>query len=152
MKKVLLATIIALAAVSAFAQQTGGTQTAQQASHLDACTPINSQAAGGSQTTLTIPAPPNGQYVYITEVDVQLTVGTALAGVLAPTNITTTNLSGLKWSVTLPVTANTNYFFGPYVWQTAARSASPATAVTIVGPAATGNLTQNINACYWYAP
>lgn len=135
------------------AQQATGTiaPTQQTATHVDACTPINSQAAGGSQTTLTIPAPPGNQYLYISAIDIEYAVGTALAAALAPTNTTTTNLNGLKWGITIPVTANTNYKEA-YVWQTGMRSFTPGTAVTVVGVAATANLTQNINACYWVAP
>lgn len=144
-----LAVTLALSA-SAFAQSSGGTAVAQQASRLDACTPISAQAAGGSQTTLTIPAPPTGQFIYISEIDFDNVVSTALGGVLAVTNVTTTNLGSLKWAVSLPVTANTNYPRGPFIYPTGLRAAAAGTAVTIVGVTATGNLTQTINACYWY--
>lgn len=124
----------------------------QGPSHLDTCTPINAQAASGSQTVLTIPAPPANQYIYIGEIDFDNAVATALGGALATTNVTTTNLGSLKWAVTLPTTANTNYPRGPFIYPTGLRSVTAGTAVTITGVTATANLTQTINACYWVAP
>lgn len=125
------------------------TPTQQVATHADTCTPINAQAAAGAQTTLTIPAPPTNQYIYIAEIDFDNVVSTALGGALAVTNVTTTNLGGLKWAVSLPTTANTNYPRGPFIYPTGLRSVTSGTAVTVVGVTATGNLTQTINACYW---
>lgn len=149
MKKLLLAFL--LIASSSFAQTStsGGGLVSQQSTRLDACTPINAQAASGSQTTLTIPAPTTGQFIYISEIDYQYVVGTALGAAVAPTNTTTTNLGGLKWGLTLPVTANTNYTYA-FHYPTGLKAAASATAVTIVGIAGTANLTQTINACYWY--
>jgi hypothetical protein len=141
----------ALLAPATWAQQAQpATPTQQTATHADACTPINAQAAAGSQTTLTIPAPAGNQYLYIAEIDFDNVVSTALGGALAVTNVTTTNLGGLKWAVSLPTTANTNYPRGPFTYGPGGlRSVTAGTAVTIVGVTATGNLTQTINACYW---
>ncbi len=119
--------------------------------HLDACTPINAQAASGSQTVLTIPAGSGNQYVVIGEIDFDNVVATALGAALATTNVTTTNLGGLKWAVSLPTTANTNYPRGPFLYPSGLRAVTAGTAVTITGVTATANLTQTINACYWLA-
>lgn len=121
----------------------------QVTSHADACTPISAQSASGSQTTLTIPAPPGNQYIYLAELDFENVVSTALSGALAVVNVTTTNIGSLKWAVSLPTTANTNYPRGPFIYPTGLRSVTPGTAVTVVGVTATANLTQTINACYW---
>lgn len=152
MLKRLLVLTLCLAGLStaAFAQVASSSTPVQQTtSHADACTPIGSQAASGSQTTLTIPAPPGNQYIYIGEIDFDNVVSTALSGALAVVNVTTTNLGSLKWAVSLPTTANSNYPRGPFTYPTGLRAASAGTAVTIVGVTATTNLTQSINACYW---
>jgi hypothetical protein len=151
MKRLLLALAVVLCAWPAAAQQSQPATPIQQVgTHADACTPINAQAAAGSQSTLTIPAPPGNQYIYVAEIDFDNIVSTALAGALAVVNVTTTNLGGLKWAVSLPTTANSNYPRGPFNYSPGGlRATTAGTAVTIVGVTATGNLTQTINACYW---
>ena len=124
------------------------TPTQQTATHADACTPINAQAAASAQTTLTIPAPPGNQYIYIAEIDFDYTCGTA-CGAATTSNSTTSNLGGIKWAIAFPTTANTMYSrifnYGPG----GMRSVTPGTAVTIVGATTQTNMTQTINACYW---
>jgi hypothetical protein len=117
MKRLLLTLAVLLCAWPAAAQQSQPATPIQQvATHADACTPINAQPAAGSQATLTIPAPPGNQYLYIAEIDFDNVVSTALAGALAVVNVTTTNLGGLKWAVSLPTTANSNYPRGPFLY------------------------------------
>lgn len=148
----LVAALVVVIATVAKAQIStpGAAGVSQVATHMDACTSINAQAAAGSQTTLTIPAGAAGSFIYVAEIDFDNVVGTALGGAVAPTAVTTTNLGGLKWAITLPVTANSTYPRGPFIYPTGAKATSAATAVTIVGIAGTTNLTQTINACYWY--
>lgn len=122
----------------------------QVATHDDACTPITAQAAAGSQTTLTISAASNtAAFIYISDIEFDNVVGTALGAAVAPTFVTTTNLGGLKWGVTFPTTANSTYARA-YQYPAGLKSAAANTPVTIVGPAGTANLTQTISACYWY--
>lgn len=144
--------VLGLAATAGAQGVSGGGLVAQQTQRFDACKTQNAQAAAGSQTTLTIAAPAtSGQSVYVYEVDVQYCVGTALGAVVNPTNTTTTNLGGLQWAITLPTTANTCYN-SVYTYPTGAKAAAASASVTIVGIAGTANLTQNINACFNYAP
>jgi hypothetical protein len=148
----ILVTVLVLTVVAVAQQSQPATPVQQTATHVDTCTPISVNAGSGSQATLTIPAPPSSQYIYVGEIDFQLTVGTVLGAAIAPTNVTTTGLStSLQWGFTAPTTANTNYNYGPFTYPSGMKSLTPGSKVTIVGPAGTTNLVQQINACYWYA-
>ena len=133
------------------AQNTGGTQTAQQASHYDACTPINGTAASGSAATLTIPAPPSGQFIYIGELDIEVNTSAATAGEFT---FTSTNVGATSIQWLLGVTATIGaaqavvFNYGPG----GLKSTTAATKATVVGPTGVAGLTQNMNACYWYSP
>jgi hypothetical protein len=123
----------------------------QTATHVDTCTPINGTAASGSQATLTIPAPPSSQFIYISEIDIEMVnaaaVTTGQIDVITSTNLNPVNIQWLMPTTTTIGTGSSlvmNYAPG------ALKATAPATKVTIVGPAGVAGLQQNVNACYYY--
>jgi len=155
MKRFLLAVVFLTLSAAAFGQAgVPGTLVQHSPTHQDTCTPVNAQAASGSQTTLTIPAGPSQTpFIYITEIDIQMSVATALSAAVATTSVTVkqNGVTYLQYPITLPVTANTNYFFGPWQFGTTMKFPQSGQPVVITGITATTNLTQNINVCYYYA-
>ena len=151
MKRFLLAVLLTLTAVGAFAQQTGGTQTAQQATHYDAAT--NAQHTHTTATTITI-TPPGGQYVYVTALDISdCATGTAVTAA-APTYITTTGLNGTpQYQIGSGVTAGLcqpvpvpAFNLGGF------KSSAPGSNVTFVLPTFATNQVISFNVYYYYAP
>lgn len=90
-KRYAIAMLVLLVLGSALSgQQTGGTQTAQQASHYDAAVTCNSLDAASGSATLT---PQSGMSEYITSIDINVgATGTVTAA--APVKATSTGLSG----------------------------------------------------------
>jgi hypothetical protein len=92
MKKFIILAIAVIAlALPCFAQQTGGTQTSQQAQHFDAAVQCASlDAASGSAT---LAAPQSGYSWYVTWIDANVgATGTVTAA--APVKATTSGLAG----------------------------------------------------------
>jgi hypothetical protein len=146
MKKVLIS--FALLMGSVFAQQSQpATPTQQTATHVDSCTPVNGNAAAAAQATLTIQAPPSGQYIYITEIDLE--IATTAAPTAAAEIVTSTNLNSTQWMLGLTTTVG-NVFTLSMSYPTTMKSTTPATKVTIVGPTGATGMQQNFNACYYY--
>lgn len=131
------------------AQQTGGTQTAQQSSHYDSCT--NQVASGATPVTLTIAAPPNSNWsTYIAELDMGAwTTAAPTAGAGTVTSAGFTNNS--VWTFEFPATANLNWNpsamnFGPGGWKSTQNASVTFTSSTFTSVSAF------IHACYWQAP
>jgi len=131
------------------AQQSGGTQTAQQASHYDNCTSIANSGASG--VTLTIAAPPSGQSIYVAEVDMGFwTTAAPTAGVATVTAAGFPNTNPI-WTFEFPATANINVIPPAISYGPGGNKASPNTSVTYTGSTVT-SISEYIHACYWYAP
>ena len=131
-----------------YAQQSQPATLVQQtATHLDTCTWANGTASSGSTATLTIPAPPNGQYIYINEIDLE--IATSASATASNEVVTTTNMpNSLQWAIGLQASTGglaTLSMFYP----TAMKSLAPGTKVTIAGPSGATGMLQNFNACYW---
>jgi hypothetical protein len=91
MKKITLALLFMLAAVPMLGQQTGGTQTSQQATHFDAATQCVSLDAASGSATLATPQSGYSWYVTILEANVGAT-GTVTAA--APVKLSTAGITG----------------------------------------------------------
>lgn len=114
-------------------------------------TPISSTAAVNNQVTLTIPAPPAGQYNYICYLNYHASQdGTATAQTNAVTTSTNFNTFALKYSLTATATINYDWAitFGTPATG-CAKSTSPGTATTFVSPAAGTNIAFTWNATYF---
>lgn len=117
-------------------------------------TPITATAAVNTQTTLTIPAPPQGWYNYVCTLGFnasQDATSTAITnGVTTATNF---NSFALKFS--LVATARVNYDWVAN-WGSPAsgcvKSFQTGTATTFVSPAATANTAFSWYATYYQAP
>lgn len=100
--------------------------------------------------TLTIPAPPAGQYVYITSVYISRAASAALAG-SAILPITTSNLPGsMGWQAgnamaigDIKIDAQLSYY--PPI-----KASAAATAVSIIAPAPGTGVQWKINATFFY--
>jgi hypothetical protein len=150
---VLLALVLLALPLGAFAQ----TPVQQSPTMLNACSGRNATAAIANAVTLTIPAPPSGQYIYLCGVDFQVS-NDATGGTVAQSNVcfTTTNLSSAQWCYSqVTGVANTQVLIGQQAYYFpgwAVKSANPSTAVTIVSPASMTHSIYNINAYYYTAP
>lgn len=148
LKKLFL--FVCLAGALALAQSPTVVQ--QHQTHLDSGTNINATAAVNNAVTLTIPAPPAGQYIYISEIDLQ--VVNDATGAVTQQNVafTSTNLNSWQFLYSSANAANTSSSFGPIIFPTGLKAPSPGTKVTIVSPAANTHAAYNINVVYWIAP
>ena len=154
LKKTLLAGVSALALISAVAHaDVPGVSTTQTATHYDAATFWVGQAAGltacnavsatSPSATITI-TPPAGQYVYLTDLIVQ--INTDATGATAVPTVSTTNISSnggatagaFSLATTLATTGSTNTGFVLPFPIGGLKSAAPGVAVTFV-PSATLN-------------
>jgi hypothetical protein len=162
MKKNVAVTLIAglvIAAVLALYLPSGvhaqqaqpATPVQQTATHVDTCTPLNGTAAAAAQATLTIAAPPSSQFVYISEIDIEMANSAAITTGQIDT-VTSTNLGSpsIQWNLVSTTAIGTESTLAINYAPGALKSAAPATKVTIVGPTGVTGLTQNINACYYY--
>jgi hypothetical protein len=150
MKRTLYAILaVLLTAVSASAQ--APTLIQQGATQLTACTTGNANGAVNATATLTL-TPPNGQFVYISEIDMQ--VANDATGAVVSTNLkfTSTNIGGWQFQFSAANAANTSTNYGPFIFGPPIKSAAAGTAVTIVSPAANTHAAYSINACYYFAP
>jgi hypothetical protein len=125
-----------------------GSTPVQQVQPLLSCTPVNGTAASGSQATLTIQAPGNGQFIYVWEIDIEDQASTAATA--ASDVYTTTNLNSVQWVLSNGATAGVNGAVFSMAFPMPLKAAAAGTKVTIVGPAGVAGNLQNINACYSY--
>lgn len=147
--------IATFSAIPAMAQNTlpPGATLIQPATAQMYTTPISATAAVNNQVTLTIPAPPPGQYNYVCSFSFHASQdGTATVQTNAVTTSTNFNAFALKYS--LAATATINYDKA-YTWGTPAtgcvKSTSPGTATTFVSPAAGANIAFTMDATYFQA-
>jgi hypothetical protein len=104
----------------------------------DVGTWVTATAAAGSIVTLTIPAPPAGQRVFINHLTITRFASALLTAAATPTTVTTTNLSGSpSWD--FAADAALQGAMDRLVIQAGLPMSSQTvtTAVTIVGPATT---------------
>jgi len=151
MRKLLLATIVAMIAVSAIAQNTGGTQTSQQAQHSDAATRCVSLDAASGSATLSQPDSGNSWYVTLVEVNVGAT-GTVTAA--APVKATTSGITGSPTFGLFRSDAMTIGMVGAPTFLTFGNGGLKGqsnTAISVTGGAVT-NLVWHITICGYQAP
>jgi hypothetical protein len=137
--------------IASLASAQSPTQVQQSATQLTACTTANANAAVNTTATLTI-TPPNGQYVYLSEMDAQVSNNATGAVTQANVKFTTTNLGGWQYQYSSANAANTSTSIGPFAFSPPLKSAAAGTAVTIVSPAVNAQATYSINSCYYFAP
>lgn len=115
---------------------------------------VPSTGVGHSHTgsaTITIAAPPTGQFVYITGIDISNCAGASAVTAAGPTYITTTNLTGApQYQLGSGVTAGlcTATVSGVSL-SSPLKSTTAATAVTFVLPAFATNQTVSVNVYYY---
>lgn len=153
----LIALVLALCAVGAQAQNiTPNGQTLVQPSQAQYfVTPISATAAINTQTTLTIPAPPAGNYNYLCYLSFSVVQdGTSTANVLAVTTSTNFNSFALKYSLaaTADAVLTKDFNWGGPATGGCAKSAASGTATTFVSPAGAANTTYTWYATYYQAP
>ena len=116
---------------------------------------VSTTGASAAAATLTIPAAPAGQFIYVTALSIQL-VNTAARAAAAATLITVTT-SGVSGTPTFnygqPVTmvGTTDVTWANMAFSSPIKGTAAATAATISAPATTGVLWV-IRAHYYYAP
>lgn len=136
--KRLLACFLLLACVL-FAQ--APTTTQQSATTLDSATRVDTAVTA---TTITI-TPPAGQFVYISEIDIQNCAGASAVTAAAVTTVTTTNITGSPaWTVGSGVAAGlcTNQVI---TYPKGLKSTTAGTATTFVLPTFATNQTIRVN-------
>ena len=121
----------------------------QTTTRADAAIQVCTVAASATACTLT---PPNGQYVYITGVDISNCGDATGVTAAATTTITTTNLGGLTWTMGSVTGAGACInpplpYFGPG----GLRGAAPGTNVVFTLPTFATHQTIRLNAYYFYA-
>lgn len=116
--------------------------------------PISATSAVNVQTTLTIPAPPQGWYNYICTLHFNASQN-ATATVQTNAVTTSTNFGGYAIKYSLAATANINYdWLENWIVPTVgcAKSTAPGTATTFVSPAAAAQLAFTWTGTYYQAP
>ena len=148
MKSIRAFAVIALLAIAAIVYaQVGpgisGTLVQQSPTKYDAATQTTTSATSAATLTLT---PPGSQYVYIFEIDISNCAGATAVTAAAPTNITTTNITG-GWTYQLGsgVTAGQCTQNQSMVFPTGLKASAPGTAVTFVLPTFATNQTVRLN-------
>jgi hypothetical protein len=153
MRRLLLLGLLLTLTATAQAQQTLPATIVQQSpTLLNACTPMNATAAVNTAVTLTITAPPSGQYIYICGIDLAVSFNASAAVASTNVSFTSTNLGPAgatwAWKTSWVGTANAQ----PFTFQYPVRATSPGTAVTIVAPAIQTTTAYSITAYYYVAP
>lgn len=112
------------------------------------------QSAANAAGTLTLPAPPAGQFHYITSLTIKRanTTATAVAAAAANLAYTSTNLNGFSVHTGNIAAAGTTYTDYDRDFATPVRSQVAATATTIVAPAGGAGVQTEIIATYYTAP
>lgn len=153
---IILTALVVLLVVVVMAQnpQQAGPTAVQMTNGIYNLIPISNTAAVNNQVTLTIPAPPSGQYNYICTLEFNASQdGTATAN----TNlaITTTNFNSWTDKYSMPATALLT-FDKVYPWGSPStgcvKSIASGTATTFVSPGATLHTAFTLQAGYFQAP
>jgi hypothetical protein len=118
--------------------------------------PISSTAGSAAQTTLTIPAPPAGQYIYVCSLGFNYTQTNSTGTVESNAVTTSSNFGGFALKFSAAAAINTIYEktfnWGSPAGGGCARSTSPGTATTFVSPSAATNGQFTWQASYFNAP
>lgn len=153
LSKTLVTLLVLLAGVCPAAAQT--TLVQQSPTMLHACTAFNATAAVNTAVTLTIPAPPSGQSIYICGIDITVSFNTAAAVASTNVSFTSTNIGPAgntwAWKTSWVGTSSTN-IIQTFTFTLPIRATNPATAVTIVAPAIQSTTAYSITAYYFVAP
>lgn len=116
--------------------------------------PTSATAAVNNQTTLTITAPTNGQYIYVCYLALEVSQdGTASAITNGTTS--TTNFNSFATKFSMPATVNTDQlmtFFQATPGAGCVKSAQSNTATTFVSPSASAHAAFTWYATYYVAP
>jgi hypothetical protein len=111
--------------------------------------PISATAAVNNVTTLTLPAPPAGQYNYVCTLALNVSASNTGAAVISNSTGSSTNFNSWANKISFVGTANTDYDWS-VVWGEpatgCAKSSLPGTATTFVSPTPGAQ-----NAMTWYA-
>lgn len=153
-----IVTILILVAVFVFAQTTpiGGVAPVPVTTYTPyVITALTATAAVGSPATLTIPAPPSGQYNYVCYLALEGSVD-ATGGATIATNSTTSNANFGTFSMKISNPATVNTDTGILTAINAIppgcpKSVSPTTSTTFTSPTTT-HLAYNWYATYFQAP
>lgn len=136
------------------AQAYPGSTLVQSAPAIYAVTPISATGAVNTQVTLTIPAPPAGQYNYVCKLHYAISAdGTATAGNNVVT--TSTNFNSFAFASSIEDVAQKESLRSVDFGNPAtgcARSTAPGTATTFVSPAQIANAAFWWGAAYYQAP
>ena len=99
---------------------------------------VSVTAAASTALTATLPAPPAGQFHYVTGITLQRYAAAALTGAAAPVVVTTTNLPGtLAWTFDTAAAIGTSQVQA-FTFASPIKSSAAATATTFVAPLFTG--------------
>ena len=107
---------------------------------------LSSNSSAGQTVTMTIPAPPAGQRIRITHIEIVAYSAAARTGAATPIIVTTTNMGGLTfWFATAAAIGTLERVI--YQPKEPIDGAATGTAMTIVCPA-TSNVMWRVNASY----
>lgn len=112
-----------------------------------ATTCVTSAAAAGSQAIVTVPAV-NGQFFYVTHLEVSYSAIAAPAATLMAT--TTTNFGSFTLSQAMQAVVGENRVI--YAFATPVKSAVAGTATVLTGNAGVTSISQSHKLCGFYAP
>ena len=114
---------------------------------------ITAISAANAAVTLTIPAPPAGQFIYLTYLRIRRHNGATATTAGAATTTSSTNLNSFAVTqdgAAVPAQSGVTDF--EFEFGTPIKSDAAATATTITAPANGATLTTRITAAYYYAP
>lgn len=149
----LLGLVIWLAAAGMASAQ--ATLVQQSPTMLNACTPVNATAAVNTAVTVTIAAPPAGQYIYVCGIDLSISFDGTGAVVGTNVSFTSTNIGPAgntwAWKTSWAGTASTT-IVQPFTFTLPIRANAPGTAVTVVSPAGNTHGAYSTTVYYFIAP
>lgn len=154
-KLLILGLLLALTVTSQAQQSLPATIVQQSPTLLNACTPQNATAAVNTAVTLTINAPPSGQYIYICGIDISISFNAAAAVASTNVSFTSTNIgpAGATWAwKTSWIGTTSTTIAQPFTFQYPVRATSPGVAVTIISPTLQTTTAYSITAYYFVAP
>jgi hypothetical protein len=120
----------------------------QSPTRLDAATVVGTSKTSAATITVT---PTAGLSFYLTGVDVMNCAGASAVTAAAPTDITTTNMNGITWTVGSGATAGLCQSEN-MAYVTPVKSAAPGTAATFVLPTFATNQVVRVSVYGYYAP
>ncbi len=143
MCSVLIAVLVLASAGLSFAQSTVPIPVQQSASRLDQATYVGTSKTSAATITLTVDA---GKLVVLDAIDISNCAGASAVTAAAPTDITTTGLNGVTWTIGSGVTAGLCQPFTPFIPATGLRGT--ANTATVVLPTFATNQTVRVNVYY----